>query len=835
MDKMFIRLNNFTTDENGKLKKIEYDYDSTPEKQSREARENALLDIELGILRNKQVDEALFNPGSFDEIKRESRIAQIMSDRANNGSSLLSIWQDEHNIKYENIDEAIDSVNSASLDELKKFVERFAEKRSLLSIDTFIYNHQQNMSGAALIGMYANNTTGQAKMQTTRLGIVDALTFNIEGRRIKSLHDMYSTKHGIKERISKRCAYFSAASVDNVKDPCLRKIGQNTNTAHIAAFMLRAGLDVQEISLLFSQPFIKFNIDKTGKVPSSKSIKDQLDYLNKRYKTSIKSEDIEKIVSTHDYTTKELTKNIVIDSRNTYMQERDIESMSRDTRDEIVRNAALALYLFDRIANLANQLRGSVQISRADSPNGAISNELHKANRQVKAIDEYMGNASKPGWGIEYISDIMSNNVLVTSDSKKQMRAKLLSQDVRIPRLQAFYSLGIELAQDLISKYFISQSTACQNIVNKIEKEVDARLDDNALKVLYNDFVTYILTGTEEFGDSKEGSFENKRDYYLYQYPQRFSEIIQNNPKLAALSAITNLRVSHGQIIMDRSGKITPTLRESIMQSFDTLLFGTDKEGSQLAYDLFRYSFYNEGFIFRHNSYGQFFSATFLSNFGEVMDALRIVPDSRNMEKFFDQWVAQKSNLKYFKTIPEGQGITISDNSFKLETKNVPMNTKTGRPYHYVVWKEGLYGLSGTDELGATYSNIPLIDAGPTEGTLHKFNANENAIEIAANKVNKDRVDNLKKLNALSFKRKSAIDRSSETALADNIESMIDEESFMPEIENAEETFVDDTEFIMEYDFENGALDFANQIQEEYDENLGQKTLIDNGEKPLCK
>ena len=82
---MYIRVYNFERNEDGKLQKVQYDYTSTPEQQSRAARDNALLDIELGILRNKQVDEALFNPGSFDEIKREARVDQILSETANNG------------------------------------------------------------------------------------------------------------------------------------------------------------------------------------------------------------------------------------------------------------------------------------------------------------------------------------------------------------------------------------------------------------------------------------------------------------------------------------------------------------------------------------------------------------------------------------------------------------------------------------------------------------------------------------------------------------------------------------------------------------------------------
>lgn len=821
---MFIRIPNFEIGNDGRLHKVEYDYSSSPDKQTREQRENALLDIELGILRNKQVAQALFNPGSFDEIKRESRIAQILSDRANNGSSLITIWQEEHKIPYADIDKAIESVNKASLKELKKFVERFSEKRSLLSLDTFIYNHQQNMSGAALIGMYANNTTGQAKMQTTDLAIRDAYTFTIEGRLIKSLHDMYSTKNGVRERISKRCAYFSAASVDNVKDPCLRKIGQNTNTASIAGFMLRAGLDVQEISLLFSQPFIKFCIDKSGDIPSSKTLTKHFDYLNKRYGTAISGKEVMKLLGSHNFTVKELAKNIIQDGRYRFLNERDIANLDLKEREEFVRNTMLALALFNRIANLSDQLRGSVQISRADSPNGAISNELHKANRQVQAVSEYMARESEKDWGIDNISDIMGNHVVDLSMSKDEMRKKLL--DTKIPRLQAFYSLGIEFASELIAPYFMSQSRECQNLVRRIESVVERRLSDDDLKILYNDFITYLLSGTQEFGDSAEGTFEEKRDYYLYQYPQKFSEILKKNPQLASSPALSNLRVSQGEIIMERSGKITPTLRESIMTGFDSMLFGSDPEAQQVAYDLFRYAFYNEGFIFRHNSYGQFFSASFLSSFEDVLDALRVVPDARMMNNFFEQWVAQRHNINHFHILPESANVDNLDDYCitwdNREGENVP---------EYVVYKDELYAYHGKSETGAEiYSWVPNIDAGPTEGRLHKFNANQPASEVASHVVDQSRVENLKKLNAVSFRQQVSSERGADTSTADMLEN---EEAFVNEIEGVE-SFLDDTDFIMEWTDRSDFLEFAEQAQEEYDESLGQKTLTDKGEKPLC-
>ena len=842
VDKMFIRVYNHVNND-GKLEKVEYDYESSPEKQSREQRENALLDIELGILRSKSVAEALFDPGNFDPIKRESRIGQILYDVADSGDSLLAIWQEEHGIDYNDLRGAYDSVNDASLDELKSFVDRFAEKRSLLSLDTFIYNHQQNMAGAALIGKYANNTTAQAKMQTTRLELEPSAEFTINGRRIGSLHDIYSEKNGVRERISKRCAYFSAASVDNVKDPCLRKIGQNTNTAYITGFMLRAGMDVQEIALLFNQPLIKNFIDDTGKVPSTEEdIKKYVSQLNKHYSTKVDYKLLLDKISSHDFNSFELTKNIVLLNRNKFYKPNELTTvLSESERTAIVEDTVMAILLFDRIRSLADQLRPSVQISRADSPNGAIEHELHSANMQVRNVKKYMDRGAEPGWAIKHIEDIMANGVIKVTDSKKQMREKLLSGDVRVPRLQAFYSLGIELAQQLIARYFISQSPTCQDILTRIESELPKELREKDLKVLYNDYVTYLLTDTDIFGDSEEGTMEEKRDYYLYQFPQKFIDTLRDHPNLASSQALVNLRVTSGEIVMEKSGRVTPTLREIITSGFDTLLFNKEDNdvSSKLAYDLMRYSFYNEGFIFRHNSYGQFFSTAFLTSFPEMLNKLREVPDAATMNRFFEQWVAQNDNKYLFYQLPVGNYVkTNEDGSLNIEPSAIPLNDKLDEPYKYITYEGKIYQYFTVNEQGAIYKPINQINAGPVEGKLHKFNARKEASDIIGT-VDNSRILNLRKLNSISARQLAANARKN----LDDVASMADMAEEIPQsvtsqVEEIEKDLTLDvpSNFADQLDAMEdaiAALDLANQA-EEFSVDDGQQTLIDKGEKILC-
>ena len=763
---MFIRVYNYRKLENGQLEKIEYDYTKPPHEQSREARENALLDIELGILRNKHTANALFNPGNFDPLKKEARIAAILTERSpKRNTTLFAIWQERHGIKYDDFEGTLKSLNDASLSELKKFEEEFQETRSLLSLDTYVYNHQQNMVGAALIGMFANNTTMQAKMQTTDLALRDAYTFHVNGRKIKSLHDAYIKETG--ERISKTCSYFSAASVDNVKDPCLRKLNQNTETASITGFMLRAGLNEHEIMLLFKQPFIDKVINQSGIIPNDVMLIKHISNLNDMFGTNVNvKEIISNGFSDYNFTSEMLGVNIAKYHRYTAIQKQEmLATISQEERTALVENLVRALLLFRRIAKASEQLRGSVQIARADSPNGAISNELHKARKQVKNVAKYLSNESQQDWMLENISDVMNNSVIKITDSKEQMRKKLNSSDIKVKRLQAFYSLGIELALDVVSSYFVSQSKEAQSVFDLIEAQLPRELNDKNTKILYEDLINYILSRTETFGDEKNGkSYEEKRDYYLYQYPQVFSNILRNNPILVSSPAIINLRVTEGQIIMENSSSITETERATITSGFDQLLFGENEEGRQLAFDLFMYSYYNEGFVFRHNSYGRFFSAAFLNEFQDVMDALTNL-DSRAVKGFFEQWVSQKSNVNHFKYV-DNKVITFNnDGSIIIDKDSIPRNNNyllsesdKGQPFTYITTQtpngeEKLYMFNSIMESGAKYAEVLLIDAGPVEGKMHKFNAKKSAREIAEVYVDQQRVENIKMLNASSTRQ----------------------------------------------------------------------------------
>lgn len=715
------------------ITKIKYDLDKKPQEQSRAARNNMIFDLAYSILTSKDTAEKIHNPGSFDKAKREAKMAKIAGNK-----QLLTLWSKE-NHTTDNVEATVKSLLGASMKDMKDFLDKYDKERTQMTVDTFIYNHKQNMTGAALIGMYANNTSMQAKFQQTNIGIKDEYTFGINGRRVKSLHDITSP---LNERISKNCANFSAASVDNVKDPVLADLRQNTNTANIMGMLLRAGLSIQEASLMFQQPIVAQWIDETD----GAKIND-LENLIESYSQQLVDNggeviDKEKVIREHDFTTEELLTNVVkgLDANDTTNLADNIKSA----------------YLFLNAAHIADDLAELTRISRADSPNGAIKPSIAGFFGQLMRVANYHKKADTDGFTLEGIGDCVKNNKLNGLYNDRDEMRKALLEESSMPVLQAFYSLGIESARHYLSPYF----TQLTNYMSQVTRRVGNNsgfdnVPDQVLNTLYKDFIYYALTHSKIFGNGIEvngkSTYEDKRKFYLYEYPKHLMTTIANNPDIAQLTAIKKLEVKDGVIVMTNSGRLTQPARESLQRDFEMLLYMDNKVAQQMAIDLFMYSFYQEGFNFGPNTIGGMFSTLFLDSIPEYVQALRNIPkempNSEDVSTYFDDFLNQFYANRYnmsgvlpIRTVSSSD-FTQSDDKNKITVPiNKVKNWKTQSAYSYVGLKDedgtflGYYSVPITSGKSVTYTKLSTINDSNIDGKVFnvtKYDANSTTAEIA--------------------------------------------------------------------------------------------------------
>ena len=756
--------------------KVKYDESKGPQGNSRAARNNFLIDIAWGILTNKDTAEKIHNPGSFDKAKLAARIATIVSDPtllhnfAIEKGLATQIGPDEYDFDYEGIgDLLIKMSEDGKLDELNDFISKYRTVRSQLTADTFIYNHRQNMTGAALIGMYANNTTMQAKFQVTGLSIKDNNVFMINGRRIKSLHDITS---GTGERISKNCANFSAASVDNVKDPVLADLMQNTETANITGFMLRAGMSIQEIGLMFSQPIIRKCIKNTG------SLKTLTNYID----AAISSLDENggginlNTWQSHNFSSKELIMNII----NSYNS--DYDDMSSTEYNEFLASNIYAAHLMTKIVKMADDLSTLTQISRADSPNGAISISISGAKNQVQKVNNYVRNSKGDRFTLTGIEDIMKNEYVTSDMSKDAMREKLLGSTM--PMLQAFYSLGIEMGTKILSPYFMQTTDYANGLVQEIyNNHRFGILSDSQLDEFYSEMIKFGLTKTKLFGDDDNHTFDEKRDFYLYDYPNRFLKVKADNPDIANLSAIKKMEVINGQIFMRNSGRLTPLMKDTLMRDFDTLLYMDNPAAQKLAVDLFLYSFYKDGFKFGPNNFGTFFSTNFINSFPEFINALRLMKFNMKNGTYFDRFLPQYYANHWADGIVPDINVMLTS---KLADGSIMVKTKDAHNYNIVPNSNSQHDIKSwkiikvSDPVNDT--SVPYILNREGKETAHyvpmsvisdiqgaKYNANMTAEEMSQIKEDSERIEKAKSINSNSAQTTDAFFDDSFAALEEAV------------------------------------------------------------------
>lgn len=775
--------------ETPRVKKIHYSEDRGPQGNNRAARNNMIIDIAYSILTNRDTIKKIMHPGNYDNVKRASRLSIITDNDV-----LLQKLMAENNLTPETVVDFLLDDKKCSLEYLDDFVKNHHILRNPLSLSTFAYFHRQNMVGGTLIGIYANNTTAQAKFQGSALGIKEAYQFTINSNRIDSLHDIVS-KSG--ELISQNCAEFSSASVDNGKDPVLADLRQNANTAKVTNVMTRAGMTIQEIGLLFSSPVVRHYVDYTGKLDGLADVltkrrgdkqsllwdmKDQLQALGALDVVNTYSQKKPKQVNLTSKGILNLKVNrpqfdideLINDWLGVQGGNVDPESLKEKYPDGIdaARNKAIdwltdnldVAYVMNNLLQVAKDLNDVTGVSRADSPNGAISNTLAGALNQVHKVSSIHRRADAPEFTLVGIDDVISTDKIKPGMSKDEMRDILLNS--KMPMLQAFFSLGIDMGVKLMAPYYMLGSDYVSNMLEFMYTNApDGKLSDDMIMLFGRELTTFALSKSELFGDehledgsvNPERTYDKKREYYLYEYPAEMLKILNDNPELRTLGAIKKLRVRNGVTEFRNSGRITHTLRDAFIRDFDQLMYMDNPKAQQLAIDLLMYSYYHDGLRFGPNSFGRFFSTDFLTRFPGFINTLREAKFHLHNGSYFDKFLKQFYASHYREGILPKKKVSYSwagPNIRQVDDRSILVNFWTAKNRNFsdtsfevynllYIDDENLGGLfaldrtrSGQGKADRCYVKISDI----TRDNYPRYNANQSAEEMSEYTLDADKV-----------------------------------------------------------------------------------------------
>lgn len=673
------------------ISKVKYDFNKSPQENSLEARNNLLIDMMYGVLTNADTASKILNPGGFDYQKKAARIMTILNDsyESDLAQALKDVGVELNKTVQKGEKSYPKSIASylfdLDLDTLDKLAEKTKVKMDPLSPRTQVMLHQQNMTGAKLIGIYANHNANHALMQHTQLALSEENgSFVLNGKRLTSLHDIMN---GDKEFISKNNAGFLAASVDNVKDPVLAALNQNTFTADASMLLSRLGYNPIEIGLLMMQPIVQeitqayFRESREGK--DKNTIIDEV--LSKyKEKAAINNDLTYDNYKNNSFYIEELADNIMLAKEAVT----DSSQTSDFRKIEFYQKQVAVGYLFKRVMNSADALGQLVQATRSDTQGGAagptIADTELKMQKVKDLLDQIENNDKFPLKNANVILD----GLLSDSSNTDTLRERLLSAP--LPFLQAFYTLGLQKTEEMLGSYFPQYTESFRAVIDDLrDMTKTGKLNVKTMNSIYNDLLAYIMSKNGFFGselivnpDSEVGDIivtsSDKRKDFINNFPEYFKRVVTDNEDIADLEFIKRLKVIRADdnnpvdtVVFKNVGQLSPTLRERYMRDWASLLYMSNPEAQKLALNLFRYSYYRNGFAFGPSTFIHLAPVAVRNAIPEYISTLRtLLSSSDDYSQFVDQYVYNHlDNRKLVPEIPDTASVQFigEDNEVKDE------------------------------------------------------------------------------------------------------------------------------------------------------------------------
>lgn len=733
------------------IQMIEYDVAKSPEEQTRAQRNNMLFEMMYNILISPSVSEQTQMPTNFVSFKRGGFIANIAKSEARKGNSTVT--------------------PSELLSRGFKTLENDSNKADAaapydpFSPNNFARHHKANMDALKLVGIFAANLTVSAKYQGTDSRLNKKHHFKIGDKLVTSLVE----RKDIDDLLSSfNYSESINASTDNGKDPSVARLGITVDNAGLAATMISTGASINMISFFLNHPS-RVRADGSPGDPALKT--DIHKILSENYARPKN----EKLLQEDGITEEELLQ-CILEGEELYdvieqyrlSQQSASESLVnpvifRPTEEQIKmlqRNLKAILFLenYQQISDVV--FSGRTAISRADSTNGAVDHRLGGVLAQQRAVDVFhrrIENRTVPdfngGRSFDPVIELETLDKTYPKNMKELLEGKLTSAKIAelrkafnesgLPVAQAAHTLGIEAAQVFMGKYFSNYTERVKDLFNEVmdnsafpKSGTDASAD-YAMRVIQG-LTTYALAGTDLFGDDGKHTMQQKREYYVYAYPQEFFKIIKENPELKELYYFGNIRMANGKLSLDGASRISRDQRLQIKADLDNVFLGrvlpeglTEQEKqaklaiyNRLIKDLLCYAFYTGQLTFGATNIGSFLSDDIKHAFPEYIEALehvdRAIRSDAQKEHFMDELFAQ--NHIPMKTIQaeKSEGLSVAeDGSMTIPVGEATNDFLDGKPIKYlavlVQWEEkGDNGETVTQTRVDRYKLVNVTNSGKT-------------------------------------------------------------------------------------------------------------------------
>jgi hypothetical protein len=587
--------------------------------QGKKSRDNRIIQLTQAVLRNKNTSTSILDPGGFSEEKalgQKIRILKIeetsgkLADLRKEGLALFKKFE-EGNIDVVDYQNALKKLTD-KLDDVDFNINYPSTQREL-----FI----RNMTGNALIGIFANHNTHHAKSQLTTLKLRHPI--QIGDNVYQNLNQVYADVVDGKVRISKSIANLLAAAVDNAKDPIASYLNLNTFTADIVSTMLRLGIEKELVFTFINQPII---LRATAEYFKAKgSIKE----LNKSFKI-IKKELEAILINTY-----KIDKAVLEDIENNPIDINLEELQSHLVKEDSEKHRILqfkVLSLFNEIYDNSKELSQIVQASRTDtkSPGPTHGAAFSKMYSQSKLLEKERRGGSLITGAADFLV-LKESGARVNAAFTQYAWRELVGLINNI-----FPSIGktvgdgtLKLSQ--LGRMKVRFSNMKDSIYSITEREANS-IDTGML--------SFLASGFSFFSHSQAENI-------LKNTPERLSTFMANNLDSLFIPFLKQLDIKNADEVRPRrisfytTGK-TPIDIRNYKRLFYEMLISPDPSAHELATDLVKYSYFSSGFAFGPNTFFHLVpEITFTDKFAKEYPHLGLL-DTRNNSKTFNMHMEQK-------------------------------------------------------------------------------------------------------------------------------------------------------------------------------------------------
>lgn len=343
-------------------------------------RTNVLFDIIRGVLRSPQAALEMAQPGGYDGVKKDLKIGYIISNISKERlEEILEQVLDKKEDKKIGDRVIFEYLHNLDLDKINKIVDIFRSGKNIALSAVEMEMQRQNKAGLGLVGVFANENTATSVFQQAKL-LELSKKIKIAGEEYQSLNRFLGVDETYVSRILEE---YSAASVDNAKDPVIGLADITMDNASIIATMVRMGVPGNIIGLITATPLWKHIANLEGDEGRSQALFRALGQggpVDSNRSVDVSMDDI---IECSKFETQALIKEALNATDDKVVEA--FNKLDLRTKESVKRVASL---LID-VVNAASEIKDLVFQSKSDvsssGPKGGVNESVFA---MVKSIDQ---------------------------------------------------------------------------------------------------------------------------------------------------------------------------------------------------------------------------------------------------------------------------------------------------------------------------------------------------------------------------------------------------------------------------------------------------------------